>query len=271
MMDNAVKDEIITMAKCGFPLTEISKRTGAKYASVYYHAAKSRLYQPKRNIKSRRLNDYSPQLQGRSLAAIEGTLLSDAGLFALTQNCNALYRISLSGEEHSDWLDVIEAILTSAGVVVMRSCKERDNVRGRYMHNMLWTRVHPELTTLYKRWYAGGIKEVPSDFILTPLSLANWFMGDGCSSWCPGDRVSVYFSSQNFSRRSTDYLKGALARLGINQVNDHKPSRGCGPGVELAITSMDNIASLMTIVEPLIVPSYRYKVKYPRLRRSKCQ
>jgi len=263
-MDDTTKMRIVFMAEQGVSLTKISEITDVEYASVYYHAAKSGLYKPKRNFRNSRPKDYSPQLGGYFLSVVEGTLLSDAGLFALTSNSNAIYSISLSGKEHDDWLNSIEEVLTSVGVSVLRSCKERENIRGSYMHNMLWTRVHPELTLLYEGWYANGVKEVPANFTLTPVSLAHWFMGDGCSSWCFDGLVSVYFSTQRFSRASTNHLKRELSKLGVMQVNDHKPSKGDVPGVELAITSADNITKLMSIVDPFILTSYRYKVKYPR-------
>lgn len=202
-----------------------------------------------------------------SLAAVEGALLSDAGITCKTGGSHGLFSLSLSGEDHMDWLHYVNGHLESLGLghaLNMPTAKWTKNKKGDYMCCRLWTRRDPFFTMLHRRWYPGGVREVPENFSLVPTSLANWFMGDACSSWCFDGLVSVYFSTQCFGRKSTDRLKADLSRFGIMQVNDHNPSRGSAPGVELAITSSDNVRRLMEIVDPLVLPSYRYKIKYPR-------
>lgn len=211
-----------------------------------------------------------PPLKGYSqdsLAVMEGSLLGDASITCKTSGSHGLFSIGLSGEEHLDWLNYVNHHLSLLGldqVLNKPTAKWAKNKKGDYMHCRLWTRRHPFFTMMHRKWYPNGIKEVPKGFLLTALSLTSWFMGDGCSSWYFDGLVSVYFSTQNFNKKNTDCLKAALAQLGINQVNDHTPSRGNAPGVELAITSADNVTRLMSIVEPSTLPSYEYKIKYPR-------
>ena len=203
----------------------------------------------------------------RPLEVVEGALLSDAGITCLSPGSHGLLSISLSGEEHLDWLEDINTQLALLGLERVLNPPRlalRKNKKGNYMEARLWTRRDPFFTMMHRRWYPGGRKEVPLDLTLTPVSSANWFMGDGCSFRYSSGSVVVYFSTQSFSRRSTEHLKEGLYCLGIEGVHDSKPSRGRAPGVQLAITSEANVTKLMETVEPFVLPSYRYKIKYPR-------
>jgi hypothetical protein len=51
----------------------------------------------------------------------------------------------------------------------------------------------PELTPYYRAWYRGG-KKVVADMELSSLSLAVWFMDDGCKS-----QRALYLNTQQFS------------------------------------------------------------------------
>lgn len=41
------------------------------------------------------------------------------------------------------------------------------------------TRFHPFFLKMRERWYPKGKKKIPQDLIITPIILANWYLGDG--------------------------------------------------------------------------------------------
>lgn len=51
----------------------------------------------------------------------------------------------------------------------------------------------PQLTPVYREFYRGGHKVVPESLILNPLTLAVWFMDDGCKSY-----RALYLNTQQF-------------------------------------------------------------------------
>ena len=92
---------------------------------------------------------------------------------------------------------------------------------------------------------------------LTPVTLANLFTGDGSSSWRPDGRgVVMSLCVQNFSIEDVSRIQEQLSNKGIKVM----------PNCRRVLTTADtaSILTLMDIVEPYIVPSYRYKIKRPR-------
>jgi hypothetical protein len=69
---------------------------------------------------------------------------------------------------------------------------------------------HPEMTVIRNQWYVSGVKRIPSNFRLTPLMLAIWFMDDGCRQG-----KSVVFSVHCFSTECVSILRKALAEMQI--------------------------------------------------------
>src|SRR5262249_34800864 len=70
------------------------------------------------------------------------------------------------------------------------------------------TRSLSELTPFYKWFYSDGRKVVPDDLTLDPLSLAVWFMDDGCKS-----HKALYLNTQQFDQNSQQRLIEALNAL----------------------------------------------------------
>ena len=60
------------------------------------------------------------------------------------------------------------------------------------------------------RFYKNGIKIVPRDIFLSPLSLAVWFMDDG---YC--DKKAAYFCTHSFDSQSLKHLQKILLGYGL--------------------------------------------------------
>ncbi len=200
-------------------------------------------------------------IEERSLACevLDGVMLSDGGLFMQQRSRNAAFRISQSGIQHVDWLRSIRLSLTALGI----DCPDVKLTRARrsngeaYNYLYLLSRVSSVLTEQYFRWYPHGKKSIPGDLELTPVTLANLFTGDGSSSWRPDGRgVVMSLCVQNFSIEDVSRIQEQLSNKGIKVM----------PNCRRVLTTADtaSILTLMDIVEPYIVPSYRYKIKRPR-------
>ena len=112
-----------------------------------------------------------------------------------------------------------------------------------------FTKSLPELTSIYKRFYSNKVKVVPKDIILKPLTLAVWYMDDGSKSY-----KSCYFNTQGFDLRSQNNLIEALARLKIRtRLNKDKQQFR----IRVLTSSTPH---LMSIIEPYVVKSMRYKI-----------
>lgn len=111
------------------------------------------------------------------------------------------------------------------------------------------TRSLPALTPYYNLFYATGKKEAPH-LELSPLSLAVWFMDDGCKS-----RNAVYLNTQQFDLSSQQTLLQQLHdQWGIEgTLNKDKSYHR----IRISVAGTVRLASL---IDRYVLPELRYKL-----------
>ena len=79
------------------------------------------------------------------------------------------------------------------------------------------SKFHPDLYEVYQRWYKNGVKDVPSDVSLSPISIMLWYLGDGCLSSCESDNsLTMYFSTNSFSKKAIKtHLSETMENMGF--------------------------------------------------------
>ncbi|UCD54888.1 MAG: hypothetical protein JSV93_05070 [Candidatus Omnitrophota bacterium] len=111
------------------------------------------------------------------------------------------------------------------------------------------TKSLPELTHFYRKFYKNGKKIIPNDLKLNPLSLAVWFMDDGCKSY-----RAIYLNTQKFDFDSLVKLINLLKRdydITARLNKDKKYYR-----LRIAVES---VAKLRKVIEAYVLPSFKYK------------
>lgn len=172
---------------------------------------------------------------------IIGTLLGDGSMRCKT---NALLEInhSVHQKDYVDWK------YRHLSELVRTPPKARNGNQGRTAYRFV-TRSLAELTPFYRLFYECGRKVIP-DVALTPLTLAVWFMDDGCRS-----RRAVYLNTQQF----TGVAQEALLRMLRDQwlingtLNKDK-------GYYRIRISVAGSAMLVELIEPFVIPELRYKL-----------
>jgi recombination protein RecA len=172
---------------------------------------------------------------------IVGCLLGDGAMRCKT---NALLEINHAFNQRAyvDWK-------YSQLAELVRTPPRRRNGNGRRIAYRFVTRSLPELTPFFRLFYGSGRKRIP-EVQLTPLTLAVWFMDDGCRS-----RSSVYLNTQQYD----DTSQATLLRLlreewGIEAaLNRDKIYR------RIRVT-VDGTRRLVRIIEPYVLPNLRYKL-----------
>ncbi len=108
----------------------------------------------------------------------------------------------------------------------------------------------PQLTVLYKEFYRGRRKVVPRSLMLTPLTLAVWFMDDGCRSY-----RALYLNTQEFDldgqRRLIEMLRrqwGVVSTLN----RDKQYFR-----IRIAVSS---VGRFKETIDPYLLQQLRYKL-----------
>lgn len=180
-------------------------------------------------------------LSGVQRELITGTLLGDGAMRCKT---NALLEInhSISQRAYVDWKFSCLAPLVSTPP------KERASNGGRIAYRFV-TRSLPELTPFYDLFYGEGRKGIP-EIELTPLTMAVWFMDDGCRS-----RSAVYLNTQQFEADDQRVLVGELAdQWGfIATLNRDKTYHR----IRL---STESTRRFVEIIEPHLIKEMRYKL-----------
>lgn len=196
----------------------------------------------------------------------DGVMLGDGCLRPM--NASAFFSVDLSGITHIDWLYVARDALISLDVPVSRGHPRLNKgvSHGKaYYGCLLSSRSCAYLAEQYRRWYPDGVKIVPKNLKLTPATVANWFMGDGSSVQHqykdkPGHKyVEAKFATHNYMEEDVELLRTLLEQLGVKNSKVY-PDRGY---YFISVCNEEGVIWLMHAIEPFIVPSYRYRVKYP--------
>ena len=111
------------------------------------------------------------------------------------------------------------------------------------------TKSFPELTEIYRKFYAQSKKIIPDNLTIHPLSLASWFMDDGCKSY-----RAVYLNTQKFN--VTEQLK--LTKMLAEQFNIRATLNKDKKYYRLRI-AVSSVKKLLEIIKPYLLPMFCYK------------
>ena len=172
---------------------------------------------------------------------IVGSLLGDG---AMRCKANALLEINHSSRQQS-YVDWKYRQLAS----LVRTAPKARKTNGTRIAYRFVTRSLPELTPYFHQFYANGRKQVP-EVRLDALTLAVWFMDDGCRS-----RSSVYLNTQQFDMASQRRLVRLLReQCGVEAtLNRDKAYHR----IRLSVIGTQRFAKL---VEAHVLPELRYKL-----------
>lgn len=199
---------------------------------------------------------------------LHGEILSNAHLTLRPKRRNSQFRLVLAGAEHVDRLLVVKSSLAELGVYTSPKYP-KVTPRDRYTEISLISRQHPLITAARQQWYkmypdGGYRKSVPHDLELSPLIVAHWFMGDGCSKRDkrPGYQSSItcYFLTESYDIDSIILLERRLHELGIETGRIYKkPKPTFGASVRITVLQK-SIDGFMNMITPHMLPSYNYKI-----------
>jgi len=209
----------------------------------------------------------------KDLSILNGVLLGDGNLRLRGSSRlgkTELY-VRLSGAEHIDWLQAIKKDTEELGV--QYSSLYPKVYRGRYTNGKAYTgvllvsRATLLLSEQYNRWYCKGKKSLPLGLVLNPLTLAHWYMGDGSSSYIGpnGQSVLVSLCTEGFSKKEVEVLIRNLRDIGITDAYLIQRTIGAKKYPRIYIGKSAAVRRFMNAVEPYLLPSYKYKIKIPKI------
>jgi len=119
--------------------------------------------------------------------------------------------------------------------------------------------VHPFWMKQKHRWYPTKSKIVPDDLVLTPETLAVWYMGDGSLGRDEnGNPSKIVFCTDSFDIQSFWKLFYKMVDLGFKPTSIKSPNNK-GNRICLGLVNSD-IDKFLSMISSFILPCFRYKV-----------
>ena len=194
-------------------------------------------------------------ISSREEAIIIGTILGDSHLAMLKTDARLEMMHSEKQKEYLFWKYRELSSFVSARSHRVEIVDRR--FRKTYVEWKFSTKMHPLFTNLRKQFYPRGRKIVPrniSKLLVSPLSLAVWFMDDGGRR---NDSYGLFLNTLSFTKTEHELLRACLSKRfsldsRLHWVQD---------GYRIYIPSA-SAQRFCEIVYPHIIPSMQYKLSY---------
>jgi len=148
-------------------------------------------------------------------AIVDGMLLGDGSLSINGRGDRARLSIGSVHKEFASYCRSLLSPMISSEPEYRPAGEKSKGGRGMWSTHTIY---QDALADIYKKWYIDGVKIVPPDVNLDPMSLLLWYLGDGSMS-APNETNSrsLYFSTNSFSRDDIINIlcKGMEERYGI--------------------------------------------------------
>lgn len=220
---------------------------------------------PRRSFKYKELPN---ELTSRQIEIINGSLLGDGCIEKLDtskSNCRFIEKHGIKQLEYLEWKR--KELKPFAPEVKFGS--EKDNWTGEIRNFCkMQTFKNPIFTKLESKWYnSSRVKIIPSDLILTPLTIAIWYFDDGFNDnaeyiqkiYYKHKRKNIWIYTNGFQLGEVEKLIEKLKNLGILNcyVKDSGDKRGNQPQVYIGASSYFDFIDMITPYLPCECMKYK--------------
>lgn len=200
------------------------------------------------------------ELTERQQAIIIGSILGDGGVYFNTNSPRAYYMVkqSLRYSEYVDWL------FSQLKNLCPSEVKQRKDNGQKYFY----TSPNECLNIFQELFYRNKIKRVPEnidEILISPLSIAVWFMDDGTLDFRPKDHCAFHLCTNCFSKEDTQRLIETLKKnFGIECSLHYTLCRGKRHArIYIGSKGRDEFIKL---ISPYILSCFKYKL--PQFRHT---
>jgi ribonucleoside-diphosphate reductase alpha chain len=227
-------------------LTEIARLFGTNVGNVHRMFVRLGIERRRAVEAADEVLTKSVEVSSALLEIIEGELLGDGTLRRYKNG--ALFSYTTKHYEYAVWLSGrFEADGIECGEIT-DFLHDRGNTTFRFQ-----TLVYKELGDLFDKWYSDqGQKQLPREFVLTPLRLRQWFIGDGSNVTSAKAKYIACYSA--FSPEDKERLRGMLEHLLDAQVSFHESGNKFYIKAEV-------VKRMFDLIGPSPVRCYEYKWK----------
>lgn len=198
-----------------------------------------------------------------ALEAIYGMLLGDSHIYNDKRTNGMLRVVATNGEKQLEYLKYKQQIFNGDGKIVNAGIGSFGRVPSYHWFLNVDANVSMNVR---KDWYQDGKKQISDRVIskITPISLAFWYMDDGCLSYRNKEETAYFIrlNTQGFSYDEIDKLRLMLNQKFniISKINKDKMSSKGEWMYRLDISSTEESNKFLSLVAPYICDSMLYKL-----------
>ncbi len=189
-------------------------------------------------------------LSKEAIKWINGELLGD-GCLQSKSKYSAKFEY---GSKHIEYIEYVRDTLKSfgieqAGKIYKQKNKKYGNIGYHYR-----SRAYVELLPICKQWYPYGKKIIPSNITITPLTLRQHYIGDGCLQIQKKQKPNICLATNGFTIQDVNTLSKQLNNLGFKA--KRQPSKNA---IGISVHSVKNF---LKYIGECPVKCYQYKWEY---------
>lgn len=144
------------------------------------------------------------ELTPLQIEIIQGALLGDGCLNIHKNGINANFIYTSKSRQHVEFIGSFLEDYDDSVKNIYRYEYYDERTDKTYVRFSFKTKVHQELTEIYKKWYKKE-KVIPEDLVITPMVALIWYIGDGGISH--GNRTeNIKLSTHCFSKESQEKI-----------------------------------------------------------------
>lgn len=186
-----------------------------------------------------------------------GSLFGDAGVYLSTKSRHYHLMICHSPRQR-EYMEWKEGLLKPLTTGIKQATHYHRIRKKKYTTLTLRSTNHSYFTRLRSLFYPFGKKIIRRKLLnqLSPLGIATWFMDDGTTGVNNRNYPQLFVNSCSYSLKDNQLIKDYfLERWGIE-------TRVHSPKYPRIYFNKPNAKKLIEIIEPHIVPSMKYKLRY---------
>lgn len=212
-----------------------------------------------------------PLLTKYQLEVLDGSLLGDGHLHLPGKNGENSYFTKKQCKEFKEYVDwhykAFEVYSCSVGEIWSDDELYTENgkpkhrrtgiveLKGHYFRSI----CHPYFTNLRSKWYFEGVKCIPEDLTLTPLTIAIWYCDDGSNSL---ESRQITMSTESFTFKEVEFLQTKLETYSLFP-HINKKTSASGKIQPLLKFSAKSYDGFLELIKPFISwKCFEYKTKW---------
>lgn len=181
---------------------------------------------------------------------INGELLGDG---CIQRSSNYTVRFGYSSK-YKEYIEYVRDTLKSFGIEQAGKINVYYHKRVNCYSYHYSSLCYPELMPIYKKWYPNNKKTIPKDIKITPLTLRQHYIGDGCLMHRSDSRPFITLATCGFTVSGVEMLVKQLIKLGFMATRKAAENRIGIP--------VDSTKAFLKYIGNCPVKCYQYKWAY---------